>query len=104
MISTEQVFDVLPLAVSVYEKLNFDEFRKGIVTDGKSKNEIGLEVFMFILKNAGKVKADIFDIVAILDKKATDEIKAQPFTKTMASIKELLNEPDIADFFKQAVQ
>lgn len=104
MISTEKVFDVLPHIAAMYEKLDFESFRKELNLVGKTKTEVGLEVFMFLVKNASKVKSEIFETVAILDGKTPEEIKTQPFTKTMASLKELAKDPEIADFFKQAVQ
>lgn len=104
MISTEKVFDLLPIAVDLYEKLDFETFRKDLDPEGKSKDEIGLSAFIFILRQSGKIKKEIFDMVAILDEKTPEEIKKQPFQKTVNALKKIFSEPDIADFFKQAVQ
>jgi len=104
MISTETVFDVLASVATIYEKLDFETWRKNLDVKGKTQNQVGVELFTFLLKNAGKIKNEIFDVVAILDGKTPDEIKAQPFSVTMASLKLLMKEPEIADFFKQAVQ
>jgi hypothetical protein len=104
MISTEKVFDLLPIAVDLYEKLDFESFRKDLNPEGKTKEEIGLTAFMFILKQSGKIKKEIFEMVAVLNEKTADEIKKQPFQATVQALKEIFTEPDIADFFKQAVQ
>lgn len=104
MISTEKALDVLPFVAAMYEKIDFESFRTSIKTEGKTANQVGIEVFLFLVKNAGKIKTEIFETVAILDDKTAAEIKAQPLSKTLASLKELFSDPEIAGFFKQAVQ
>ena len=104
MISTEKVFDLLPYAVDLYEKLDLDQFKKNLNSEDKSKEEIGIEVFLFVLRQSQKFKGELFQMVAILNDKTVDEIKAQPFTDTIKAFKAIFSEPDIADFFKQAVQ
>lgn len=108
MISSEQAFDMLPSVVDIYEKLNLDEYRKELAENNKGnvkdKMAIGIQVFKYIFKNSGKVKQEVFEIVAIFDGKTVEEIKKQSFIKTILVFKEILSDQESMDFFKKAVQ
>ncbi len=107
MISTEQAFDMLPAVVDLWDKLEIDEYRKKLVEENKNKPvdkvSAGISAVKFILKNSGKVKNEVFEIVAILEDKTIEEVKAQSFISTMNSLKELLSDEEAMTFFKDAV-
>lgn len=103
MINTEQAFDMLPYVSDIYAKLDFESYRKTI-NKGKDIETVGLDAIMFIIKNSGKIKAEIFEIVAVVDGKTADEVKKQPITKTLFTFKALFTDTELMDFFKGAMQ
>jgi hypothetical protein len=108
MLTTEKVFDMLPSVVDIYEKLDLDSYRKKIANESKGetvdKNQVGIDAFKYILKNSGKVKEEVFEIVAIFQEKSVEEIKVQSFSETINSFKEIFSNKEAMSFFKQAVQ
>lgn len=108
MITSEQAFDMLPSVVDIYEKLNLDEYRKELAEKNKGKvmdkMATGIEVFKFIFKNSGKVKNEVFEIVAIFDGKTVEEIKKQSFIKTVTTLKDVFSDTEAMNFFKKVVQ
>lgn len=109
MISTEKAFDMLPYISDIYEELDI----KGYIEENKitlDSNDdfktkmlsVGLDMFSYVLKNTGKIKEEIFEVVAIIEDKTLEEVKAQSIAKTMKTFKSLFEDKDIVDFFKQA--
>lgn len=112
MINSEQAFELLPYAVDIYEKIDFDSYRKKVQADYKKLNkqgkkvdptDAGIDAFKHILRNSTKVKEEFFEIVAIIDGKDVEEIRKQSFIKTVGTIKELFSDKELVSFFKQAV-
>ncbi|HBV88316.1 MAG TPA: hypothetical protein DEF42_17125 [Desulfosporosinus sp.] len=108
MISTEKVFDMLPIVVDLYDKLDLDSYRKDIIEKNKdnknvNKEMLGIDWFKYILKNSAKVKEEVFEIVSIFEDKPVEEVKAQSFGKTINTIKEIITDKETMSFFKQAV-
>ena len=108
-ISSEQAFDMLPYVVDIYDKLDFDKYRKELQKKYAGKKSVdslsvGLEATKFIIRNAGKVKDEFFAIVAIAENTTIEEAKKQPFVKTVQTFKEIITDPELMDFFKQATQ
>jgi hypothetical protein len=108
MINSEKIFDMLPVVVELYDKLDLDTFRKKLAEENKLKkldeNDLGIEIFKHILKNSAKVKENFFEIVAIFEDKTIEEAKAQSFAKTISTIKEVFMDKEMTGFFKQAIQ
>jgi hypothetical protein len=108
MIRSEQAFDMLPYVVDIYDKLEIDKYRKELAQKTKGEKidveSLGIEAFKYVIKNSGKVKEEFFNIVAIAEEKTPEEIKSQPFLKTMAKFKEVFTDKELTDFFKQAMQ
>ena len=99
MISTEKVFDMLPYAVNIYEKLKVDEYFKTT----KSKDKLGFDFFKYLISNLPKVKDEVFNVVALYEGKKVAEIRKQEVSKTIATVKALFNEEGLLDFFNQAM-
>lgn len=99
MLNTEKIFDILPLISDLYDKLNIDEYRKNI-----DKNEdlqtAGLKLFKYIFKNSKLIKEEIFEIVAIIEDKTTEEVKKQGIGSTLKTLKEIYEDEEINSFFK----
>jgi len=108
MLTTEQAFDMLPMVVELYEKLDGDSYRKTIAEENKGKKldemTVGINLFKFVLKNSAKVKNEVFEIVAISQDKTVEEIKAQNFLVTAKSLKEIFTDKEAMSFFKSAIR
>jgi hypothetical protein len=109
MVSTEKVYDMLPIVVDLYDKLNAEEYLKKIRKENQSKKNVdsktvGIAVFKYILKNSSKVKDEVFEIVAIFEEKTVEEIKSQNFMTTINSLKKIFSDKDTVDFLKQAME
>jgi hypothetical protein len=107
-IDSEQAFDMLPYVTDIYEKIDLDGYRKKIADENKDKKDIdqqqvGIDAIKYVLKNSAKVKEEFFNIVAIAELKSIVEVKEQSFIKTIQSIKKIFSDPELVDFFKQAM-
>ena len=108
MVSTNKVFDMLPSVVVLYDKLDIDGYRKKIAAENKGKknvnNEVlGVDLFKYILKNSGKIKEEVFEIVAIFEDKTVEEVKAQSFMTTINTVKDIVQDKETTDFLAQAM-
>lgn len=114
MISTEKAFDMLPYVAELYEKLDIKTYLvKNSMTVSKDtpadevsriREAKGHELLVYLLKKAGSVKEEIFEIVAILEDTTADDIKARPFGETIKQLKTLLADTELMGFFKSAIQ
>ena len=108
MISTEKIFDMLPAVVDLYDKLDIDGYRKKIVKENKGKEadqtELGINLFKYVLKNSGKIKNEVFEIVSVFEDRTVDEIKAQNFMLTLGTLKAIFSDKEAVSFFKDAMQ
>lgn len=114
MLTSEQVIDILPYAVEIFEKLDLRGYivkNKGQAPDNTSKEKLeklqkekGVEMMIHILRNASKAKEDIFALVAVLQGTTAEEVKRQSFVKTLSHVKEVLSDPEIMGFFSTAMQ
>lgn len=108
MLTTEQAFDMLPSFVDIYDTLDMDSYRKKFAEENKGKKldqtTIGIDGFKYILRNSGKIKEEIFEIVAIFEDKTVEVIKKQNFLITMKSFKEIFTDKEAMDFFKSAMR
>lgn len=108
MISTEKVFDMLPSVVEIYDILNIDEYRKKMAKENKGKKldqmTMGIDLIKFILKNSGKVKNEVFEVVAVFEEKPVEQIKAQDFMITIKTLKAIFTDKEALDFFKDAMR
>lgn len=107
-IDSEQAFDLLPYVADIYEKIDLDGYRKKVTNENKGEKDIdqqqvGIDAIKYVLKNSTKVKEEFFNIVAIAEHKTVAEVKKQSFIKTIQSIKNIFSDPDLVDFFKQAM-
>ena len=111
-INTEKAFDMLPYAVEIIEKVDMRGYilrNKGVLNT-KDKDDAdkilkdkGFDFAMHIHKNTGKIKSEVFEILAIVHDKPADEIKAQPFSETILQLKVLLQDKELIGFFKSAM-
>lgn len=110
MFNTEKAFDMLPTAVVLYDKLDLDGYRKKLADDNKGKNKkdinvnvLGIDLFKYILANCGKIKEEVFEIVAIFEDKTVEEVKVQSFGKTISTVKEIFTDKETMELFKSAI-
>lgn len=112
-ITTEDAFGALPHVMDLYEKLDLDGYRKKVALDLKKQklqeqkvdvNEIGIDLFKYVLKNLPKVKEEIFSIIGIFENKTADEVKKQPALETAKSLKAIFTDKEVMDFFKESME
>lgn len=108
-LSTEKVFDMLPMVTELYDKLDIDTYSKEIKEKNKGKKDIdvnilGIDLFKYILKNSQKIKQEVFEIVSIMDGKSIEEVKTQDIFVTFNTFKELFSNKEVMSFFEQAVR
>lgn len=109
MIETEKVYDMLPSVVTIYDKLDIDGYRKRTAAKNKDKKDldpksIGIDLFKYILKNSGKVKEEVFDVVAIFEGITSEEVRKQNFMTTINSLKEIFSDKETTDFLASAMK
>jgi len=108
VLTTEKAFDMLPAVVDLYDKLDIDGYRKKFAEENKGTklDEMtkGIDLFKFILKNSGKVKDEVFEIVAVFEEKPVEEIKVQNFMVTVKSLKEIFSDKETMGFFRDAMR
>ncbi|WP_416149506.1 hypothetical protein ACM26V_00455 [Salipaludibacillus sp. HK11] len=106
-IDSEQAFDMLPYVAAIYDKVDFDTYRKDLAKKKINKDDYlwaAIDGAKYILRNSGKVKNEFFHIVSIAQKKTPNEVKKQPFFKTIVTIKTIFSDPELVAFFKQAIE
>lgn len=107
-ISSEQAFDMLPHVADMYDKLAMTDYIKKVGKKNKDKGltkiEAAEEAFKHIARSSAKCKKEFFNIIAIAENKTAEEVKAQPFFKTMKTFKEIYKDKDLVDFFKSAIE
>lgn len=107
VITTEQTFDMLPYVVEIYEKIDLDSYRKDIQKKYKGKKvnfeELGIDLFVYIMKNFHMAKEEFFQVLSIAENKDVEEIKKQPLSETLNSLKTIFTDKDLMDFFKEAM-
>lgn len=108
MIKTEVLYDMLPQIVEVYEKLDVEGFRNKMTKENKAKKiedkALGIKLFLFVLKSSQKIKKEVFEIVSVFENMTVEEVKAQSFGKTIATLKEILQDEEAVELFKSAVK
>ena len=112
MITTEQGFDMLPYVSDIYEKLNLEKYildtrKKNKGKDNKDELQImglGLSMGSYILKQSPKIKVEIFSIVAIIEGVTIEEAYKKGIFKALNIIKELFEDKEAMNFFKQAME
>lgn len=106
-INTEQTFDMLPHVVSIYEKLDVEEFIEETRKKNKGKDinieKAGMSFIVYLGKNFDKAKDDVFNILSIAERKDVEEVKTQALSETLNSLKAIFLDKDLMDFFKEAM-
>jgi len=116
-ISTEKVYDMLPMITEIYDKLDIDTYRAGEAAKAQAKADadptgetkadstgLGIGLFKYVLTNSAEVKDEMFQIVSVFQGKTIDEVKAQSLGLTISALKEIFTDKEAVDLFKSAVQ
>jgi len=69
---------------------------------GKSQEEIGADLMLFLIKKSYKAKDEIKQLVATLTEKTAEEVGKMSPKQLIASVKEILKQDGVLDFFKSA--
>ncbi|WP_096190325.1 hypothetical protein [Evansella halocellulosilytica] len=105
ILDTEKAIEMLPLAADIYEKVGFESMKGKIKEKYKGKKNVDpvdpvLDSLKHIVRNAGKIKEEIFQIVSIAEGIEIEEVKSQSFGKTLKSLKEIFSDPELLELFK----
>ena len=109
MLTTEQCIDALPYVADIVEKLEImEEYEKlrGDKKTPRTKADIekaGLNFILFVVKNSSKCKESFFGLMAILMDCTPEEAKEKPPAESVRVLKEIFDDKELFDFFKQAV-
>ncbi|WP_335871965.1 hypothetical protein [Bacillus sp. 2205SS5-2] len=105
---SEQIFDMLPYAVEIYEKVDLDSYAEKLKKKYKNKkvsqDKIFWEVLMHILKNSQKVKDDFFSVLAIAQGITLNEAKKKPIKESFETFKAIIEDNDLMGFLKASVE
>lgn len=108
MITTSKAFDMLPSVVDLYDKLDIDGYRKTVVEASKGKTldqtTLGINLFKFVLKNSGKIKSEVFEIVSVFEEKPVEVVEEQNFIKTANSLREIFADKEAMELFGDAIR
>lgn len=66
----------------------------------KNSTEFGEKIITFFVRNIYKAKDEINMLIANVTGKSIDEVKSMPFQEFTTTIKELVKQPGVLDFFK----
>jgi len=105
-ISSEKAFDMLPYAVDIFDKIGLKEYiTKNQIDkdDEQALKSAGFAMISHVIKNVGKCKEEVFNILAIVGDQSVDDVKQQPVKDSIKQFKDLLNDMELLSFFKQAM-
>lgn len=107
-IKTEQAFDMLPYVVDIYEKADINTYVKEARKKNKGKDvdveAAGLDLILYVVKSLSKVKAEVFEVVAIAQEKDVEVVKKDSLSDTLKALKNIFMDDDLVDFFKEAMR
>lgn len=110
-LTTEQVFDILPTVVAIYEKTGMKAYREKLVRDNEHTQKkdvdamgLGIGLFLHIIKNSKKAKEEIFEVIATLEGISIEEAKKLDPVKTVGIIKAIFTNEEATKLFKSAIQ
>lgn len=108
IITTEKAFDVLPFVGDIADKLKLaDEVEKMTKKFNNNKTgqmSAGIQLSTFVIRNIGKVKKEVFEILSIIDNKTTKEIREQDIQVTIKRVMELVTDAKLMELFKSAME
>jgi aspartate carbamoyltransferase regulatory subunit len=67
---------------------------------GKTQEEVGAELILFLVKKAHKAKDEIKTLVATLTGKPLEEVSDMSPNEMINNVKEILKQDGVLDFFK----
>ena len=94
----------MPYAVKIMRKIDLGSITNKVAKMELTEKEKEQEWLMSILEHSDKIDKEVFEIIAIVEDRPAKEVaEGSPF-KTFASLKSVLENDGMMDFFKQAMQ
>jgi hypothetical protein len=113
-ITGEQAFDMLPAMCRIFEKLDLTKIVMQVRQENKDNNikkatkttinDSTNKVLKYVSKNIPKIKSEFFEIVGIAWNVSAEEAKKAGIGACMKVFFVILKDPDMTDFFGQAIQ
>ena len=109
VVTSEQIYDVLPTVVTIYKKIGLKEYRNRLAIENKSKKNIdgaslSIDLFMFVLEQSKDIKEELFEIVGVCEGLTIEEAKLLPPGEMISSLKKLFMSKDAIDLLTLAVK
>lgn len=97
-VAIDKLCNIAPVLAELTEKLSRDEKFKTFMGEkgARSNREFLFKFLPYVFKNYGD---DVYSLLALWNEKDVEEVKEQSFSKTIAEVKEILNDEDFRSFF-----
>lgn len=85
----------------IIKKINLKEELKGIDIANKSNQQVGMDIILLIIENAGQAEKEVFDFIEdISEVKGVANLELSEFLEIVSNI--IRENENITDFFTQA--
>lgn len=102
-VACEKLIEIVPIIEELRPKLKEDEKVKELIKSFKETGEENRDNINFLLKILplllGEYKEYTYSIIAIMSDKTVEDVKAQSFSETINSIKNIISNGDLVRFF-----
>ena len=108
-VTSEQVYDILPTVVTIYNKIGVKEYRNKLAKENKGKKDIdgtglAIDLFMFVLGKSKDIKEELFEVIATCEGLTIEESKLLPPGKMIAALKGLFTDKEAVELLTLAVK
>ena len=100
-VAVEKLCNIIPIIETLVDRFKADEKVKAFVMEYRAQKGISNSKFVFkflpiLLKD---YREEVFEFLSIWNDKSIDEIKEQPFGKTISDVKAIFDDEDLRGFF-----
>lgn len=100
-VAIDKLCNIAPILGDLTEKLSRDEKFKAFMGEKGARNNREF-LFKFLPHVFKNYREDVYALLAAWNEKGVEEVKAQSFAKTIAEVKEILNDEDFRSFFSSS--
>ena len=100
-VAIDKLCNIAPLLAELSDKLATDKEFKAMMNTRKNMNNREF-VFKFLPYFINNYREEAFNILAVWNDKTVEEVKGQPFGKTITEIKAIFEDEDFRSFFSSS--
>lgn len=100
-VAIDKLCNIAPVIADLSNKLANDEEFKAFMQEKKERSNIDF-LFEFIPHLLKNYREEAFNILAVWNDKTVEEVKGQPFGKTITEIKAIFEDEDFRSFFSSS--